>query len=96
MLRFTRLNGAELNQALQRIEMLRPFKVTAVSIDDLIEKQLLLDLKRLDALFNGPSGNHAVNEHRIRLTNPMHAVDGLILHRGIPPRIEQENIVRCM
>lgn len=51
-------------------------------------------LERLDAFLDRAGGHHAIDEHCTRLSDTMNAVHGLRLHRGVPPGIEQKNVVR--
>jgi hypothetical protein len=53
----------------------------------------LLRLKRKYPLLHRIPGNESVNQHRIHLTDPIRSIRGLILHRGIPPRIKDVYVI---
>jgi hypothetical protein len=62
-----------------------------------IFKQLaLLFFEMLDAFFDRALRDHAIYEDAPILPDTVHTVDGLIFDCGIPPRVEQEDIVRRM
>ena len=76
--------------------MLGPLEVAGVTADHQVEELFLLGLQRLDAFLDGAGRDHAVDEDRVRLADAVHPVDRLVLHRGVPPRVEQEHIIGGM
>src|SRR5262249_39222054 len=46
-----------------------------------------------DAILDGSLGDETGDENRGLLADAVGAIDGLVLHRRVPPAIEQENIV---
>ena len=47
-----------------------------------------------DLLLDGVPRDQPIGEHVARLADPVRAIDRLRLDRGVPPRIEQEHVVR--
>ena len=47
-----------------------------------------------DPFLHGVEGDQAVDNHRPGLTDPVGAIGCLILHGGVPPGVEQEDVVR--
>ena len=58
------------------------------------EELPLLLLEFFDTFLDRARGNHAIDENRILLPDAVDAVDGLGLHGRIPPRVEEENVLR--
>jgi hypothetical protein len=50
-------------------------------------------LQREDALLDGVLRDEAVDDHRLVLADAVGAVGGLIFDGGVPPRVEQEDVV---
>src|SRR5262249_35286446 len=65
-----------------------------VLLDQLIE-QLPFALEHLsDAAFQGVLRDEACDENGFLLANAVRAVDGLVFDSGVPPAVEEENVVR--
>ena len=47
----------------------------------------------IDSLFDGTERQETRHGHGSRDTDAMRSIDRLILHGGVPPAVEQENIV---
>ncbi len=50
-------------------------------------------LQREDLLLDGVGRDVPVDEDRLVLPDPVHPVDGLLLGSGVPPRVEDEDVV---
>jgi hypothetical protein len=57
------------------------------------EKLTLMGLERQDPLLDRVAGNQSVNQDRILLADPVGSVGGLVLYGGVPPRIEDVDVV---
>src|SRR5690606_29551779 len=65
----------------------------AVAIADKVSGQLLfLFLQPNDLFFDAVAAHHFISEDIPGLANAMASVNGLLLHSGVPPGIEQKNI----
>src|SRR5581483_2804355 len=58
------------------------------------EQRCLAPRQRYDLLLDRVAGHEAVDHHRLRLAEPMAAVDCLSLDGRVPPRVEHEHVVR--
>ena len=61
--------------------------------DDGVGEVFLGLLQFEDFVLDGVFGDQAVGEDSFRLANAMRAVDGLSLGGGVPPRIENEDVI---
>src|SRR5438552_15477730 len=62
---------------------------------DHLRRELALRLEQLiDSLLERPHANETVHEHRLVLTDAMHAVGRLLLDRRVPPAVEMDHVVR--
>src|SRR5699024_6117644 len=59
-----------------------------------VEELGLAPLQRQHLLLDRALGDVAVDHDRLRLPDPVGAVDGLILGGGVPPRVHEEDVVR--
>ena len=75
----------------------------AVKVQDAREALLLhhrggergfLFLQGADFFLDGVPGDQAVGHHLVLLANAVGAVDGLRLHRRVPPRVEEHDVAR--
>ena len=54
---------------------------------------LLALLQRPDFFFDAVLDKQAISHHFVHLADAVSAVDGLVFHRRVPPRIEEHDIV---
>ena len=62
----------------------------AMEVKSALNELLLLLLQLEDLLLDGVLHDQSIHQHLPTLPNSEHAIDGLILHRFVPPRITQE------
>lgn len=65
----------------------------AMEVKSALNELLLLLLQLEDLLLDGVLHDQSIHKHLPTLPNSEHAIDGLILHRFVPPRITQEHHV---
>src|SRR5882757_649201 len=65
---------------------------TAVAQGGLEQRALLL-LERQDAFLDGAQRDQAIDEHRAFLADAVGAIGGLRLDGGVPPGVDQEDVV---
>ena len=58
------------------------------------EQLALAGLQREHLVLDGVGGDEPIDEDVLVLADPVGAVDGLGLGRRVPPRVEQEDVVR--
>ena len=59
---------------------------------DVIRQCAFLFLQLADFLLDGVAHEQSVSHHFPGLADAVSAVDGLVFNRGIPPRIEEDNV----
>src|SRR5207253_3177523 len=83
--------GASLRK--QKLQVFKRQALGETLLPKHVVRQLgLLALQRAHFFFNAPADQQAIGHHFAHLTDAVGAVNGLLLHRRIPPRIKQHDV----
>jgi len=83
--------GAE--EGLERVEVFGEGLQGLGGGDEGAEQAELFALEALDVGLDGLAGDEPVDKHRLLLPNPVDPVNGLLFGGGVPPGIEEEDVV---